>query len=140
MEIVYERGGKEQKDERDRLFEMLEVATIFYASRLDDDAKKYLRERGMSDATTQLFRLGLAGDSWSELSDFLKGKKFSQKEIGWRPCQKKSVARLSTSSAIRIFPDSAIALRSGSSAFGSHLRAPTLRRQILTLVGNVLIP
>ena len=81
MEIVYERGGKEQKDERDRLFEMLEVATIFYASRLDDDAKKYLRERGMSDATTQLFRLGLAGDSWSELSDFLKGKKFSEKEI-----------------------------------------------------------
>ncbi|MDO8514391.1 MAG: DNA primase [bacterium] len=81
VELVYERGGKEKKDERERLFELIEVATIFYASRLSDAAKKYLKERGLKDATVQEFRLGLAGDSWSEASEYLKGKKFSDREI-----------------------------------------------------------
>src|SRR3989344_4817420 len=57
VEIVYERGGKGEKDERERMFELLEVATI------------------------KEFRLGLAGDAWSELSDFLKTKKFSDREV-----------------------------------------------------------
>jgi DNA primase len=81
VELVYERGGNQQKDERERLFELLETATIFYTSRLDDAAKKYLKERGVSDATIKEFRLGLAGDAWSELSDFLRTKKFSDKEL-----------------------------------------------------------
>ncbi|MDO8576128.1 MAG: DNA primase, partial [bacterium] len=81
VELVYERGGKEKKDERERLFELLEAATIFYTSRLSDAAKKYLKERGMTDATIQAFRLGLAGDSWSEASEHLRTKKFADKEI-----------------------------------------------------------
>jgi len=79
--LVYERAGKEQKDERDRLFELLEIATIYYAGQLDDAAKKYLKGRGLKDATIQEFRLGLAGSEWSALSDFLKKKKFTEKEI-----------------------------------------------------------
>src|SRR6185436_20184514 len=55
VELVYERGGKEQKNERDRLFEMLEASTIFYTSRLSDDAKKYLKERGLSEQTVKEF-------------------------------------------------------------------------------------
>ena len=43
--LVYERP--EKKDERDRLFELLETATIFYTSRLNEPAKKYLKERGL---------------------------------------------------------------------------------------------
>ena len=81
VELVYERGGKEKKDERERLFELLEAATIFYTSKLNDAAKKYLKERGLTDATIQAFRLGLAGDTWSELSDALKAKKFTEREM-----------------------------------------------------------
>src|SRR6185369_12734917 len=81
VEIVYERGGKEKKDERERLFELLETATIFYTSRLSDAAKKYLKERGLKEETIQAFRVGQAGDSWSELSDFLKLKKYTDKEL-----------------------------------------------------------
>ena len=58
---MYERGGKVEKDERERMFELLEVATIFYMSRLDDAARKYLKERGITEATVKEFRLGLAG-------------------------------------------------------------------------------
>src|SRR6185436_13685523 len=56
--LVYERS--EKRDERERLFELMEVAAIFYTSRLDNAAKKYLKERGLSEATIKEFRLGLA--------------------------------------------------------------------------------
>ena len=86
VKIVYERSrgggaGKEEKDERDRLFELLETATIFYSSRLNDAAKQYLKERGISGASAKEFRLGLAGEGWNDLIDYLKGKKFSEKEM-----------------------------------------------------------
>lgn len=79
--LVYERGEKGAQDEKERLFTLLETATIFYSGRLTDEAKKYLRNRGLTDATMQAFRLGWAGNSWSEGSDFFRGKKFSEKEI-----------------------------------------------------------
>ena len=86
VKIVYEhsrsRGAdKEEKDERDRLFELLETSTIFYTSRLNDAAKQYLKERGIAGATAKEFRLGLAGEGWNDLIDYLKGKKFSEKEM-----------------------------------------------------------
>jgi len=77
--LVYERP--EKRDARERLFELLEVATIFYMSRLSDTAKQYLKERGIKTATMQEFRLGFAGESWSELSEHLKEKKFTEREI-----------------------------------------------------------
>lgn len=79
VELVYSKG--EEKDEKDRLFEAMEAATIFYQSRLTDDAKKYLKDRGVEEETTRAFRVGWAGDGWTELSDHLKGKKFTEKEL-----------------------------------------------------------
>lgn len=81
VEIVYERAGTEKKDERDRLFELMEAATIFYRSKLSGDAKKYLHDRGLTDATIAEFRLGFAGSEWTNASDFLKTKGFTDKEI-----------------------------------------------------------
>lgn len=81
VEIVYEKGNPGEKDERARLFELLEAATIFYSSRLDDAARAYVRERGLEEQTVKEFRLGLAGNGWSDLSDYLKGKKYSDTEI-----------------------------------------------------------
>lgn len=79
VEISYEKP--EARDARDRLFELLETATIFYSSRLNDAAKAYLKERGLSDGTVQQFRVGWAGDSWSEASEYFKSKKFTDNEI-----------------------------------------------------------
>ncbi|HUO49955.1 MAG TPA: DNA primase [Candidatus Paceibacterota bacterium] len=81
VEIQYDSGYKEEKDERERLFELLEAATIYYTGKLSDEARKYLHERGMTDATIKEFRLGLAGSEWTAASDYLKAKKFSEKEI-----------------------------------------------------------
>ncbi|MEK9154305.1 MAG: DNA primase [Patescibacteria group bacterium] len=93
VQIVYERGEKEKKDlsampahagqagERDRLFELLETATIFFSSRLNDLEKQYLERRGITGATAKEFRLGFAGNGWSDLADHLKEKKFSEHEM-----------------------------------------------------------
>lgn len=81
VELVYERGGKEKKDERDRLFELMEAATIFYTSQLTADAKQYLTERGLHERTVRAFRLGWAGNEWTKLADHLKAKHFSDKEM-----------------------------------------------------------
>jgi len=74
-------SGREQKDDKDRLFEAMEAATLIYQTALSDAAKEYLKSRGLTDETVRAFRLGWAGDSWSALSDYLAQKKFSEKEI-----------------------------------------------------------
>ncbi|MBM3261492.1 DNA primase [Candidatus Kaiserbacteria bacterium] len=73
-----EIGGKDIKD---RLFEVMEAATIYYVSKLTDEALAYLKNRGLEDTTIRSFRLGYAGAQWSELSDHLKAKKFTEAEI-----------------------------------------------------------
>ncbi len=79
--LVYARGERDAEDEKDRLFAAMEAATIFYQTRLSPDAKKYLHERGLTDATIAHFRVGWAGNGWSELADHLRGKKYTEKEI-----------------------------------------------------------
>lgn len=81
--LVYEKKG--ERDSRERLFELLETATIFYASNLSDPAREYLHKRGINDETTKSFRVGLAGcppaGGWSDTSNYLRNKNFSEKEI-----------------------------------------------------------
>lgn len=79
VELVYSQG--EKKDDKDRLFEAMEAATLFFQSKLDTEAKDYLTKRGVEIGTMNAFRIGYVGDAWSELCDHLKGKKFSDKEI-----------------------------------------------------------
>ena len=79
--LVYAHGEREEKDERDRLFALLEAAALFYSSRLSDEAREYLRGRGLTDATISHFRIGLAGSGWSDAADHLRGKGYSEKEI-----------------------------------------------------------
>jgi DNA primase len=83
VEIVYRGRGesREHKDERDRLFELMETAAIFYASHLSDEAKNYLYGRGVEESTIRAFRIGWAGNAWSDASEYLRGKKFAEKEI-----------------------------------------------------------
>ncbi len=76
--LTYTRG--EKKDDTDRLYESLEAATIYYQSKLDVAARAYLARRGLKE-TIASFRIGYAGDGWSDLSDTLKQKGFSEREL-----------------------------------------------------------
>lgn len=88
LKILAERAGvplvytrSEKKEGVDRLFELMEVATVFYTSKLSEEAEKYLKERGLTESTITAFRVGLAGNGWDDCITFLKNKKFSDKEI-----------------------------------------------------------
>ena len=72
--LDYARSKGQNKDERDKLFELLETAVIFYMSRLNEPVKKYLKERGITEETMRAFRLGFAGEEWSAALDYLRGK------------------------------------------------------------------
>lgn len=80
---VAEPGAKENKD---RLFALLELATKFYEKQLWDGAGKdrilkYLRERGLSDESIRQFRLGYAPDGWRHQLEFFTKKGFTLTEL-----------------------------------------------------------
>ena len=79
--VEYSRAGADEKDERDRLFNLLEAATLFYTAQITPEVREYLHQRGVTDDTLIKFRLGWAGNGWSDLSTALRAKKYSEKEI-----------------------------------------------------------
>lgn len=81
VKIEYSAHDAKEDTEKDRLFSLMETATLFYQSRLTEDALKYLHERGLTDATIASFRIGWAGNAWTDVYDYLKSKKYSEKEI-----------------------------------------------------------
>lgn len=81
VQIVYDRVNAGERDSKERLFAVIEAATLFWIARLDAEAEDYLRGRGLTDETIRSFRLGLAGNGWSDASDHLKAKGFTEQEI-----------------------------------------------------------
>jgi DNA primase len=82
VQVVFERGESGgTRDAKERLFQIMETATIFYQSRMDNEARAYLHGRGLSDDTLHSFRLGLAGNGWSDASEHLKAKGFTETEL-----------------------------------------------------------
>ena len=81
VEIVYQKGQKSEDDERDRLFAVMDAATLFFATHLNEGAREYLKKRGMNDESMKTFRLGFAGNGWTDALDQLKKKGFSEKDI-----------------------------------------------------------
>lgn len=72
--ISNERG--DGGDEKKLLFEVLELATIFFEQNLEENekAQAYLTERGLTEETIKKFRLGYAPASWRALSEHLVSK------------------------------------------------------------------
>lgn len=78
-----EPGAKENKD---RLFALLELATKFYEKQLWDGSGKekilsYLRGRGLTDESIKSFRLGYAPDGWRHQLEFFTKKGFTLTEL-----------------------------------------------------------
>lgn len=79
----YERSEPgAEKENKERLYDALELATKFYEKQLWDGPGKekilqYLRERGLSDESIKKFRLGYAPSGWRHTADFLTSKGFT---------------------------------------------------------------
>ncbi len=96
LRLLAQRAGVELKPltresagwrtERQRLYEICELAAKFFEKQLDGsstgkDAKKYLLGRGISEENIRKWRLGWAPDTWQGLSDFLVSKGYKNEEI-----------------------------------------------------------
>lgn len=73
-----DEAAERRERQRASLTDVMEMATNFFQERLQGadgaKARAYLRERGLTPATQQAFRLGYAPDSRNALKEFLAGK------------------------------------------------------------------
>ncbi|ESZ18783.1 DNA primase [Mesorhizobium sp. L48C026A00] len=81
------RDAQEERREKERasLTEVMEMATVFFQERLQGPegakARAYLRDRGLTPATQQSFRLGYAPDSRNALKEHLAAKGVPKADI-----------------------------------------------------------
>jgi DNA primase len=76
----------ELKTERQRLYEICELAAYFFEKQLEAGemgklARKYLLDRGISEESIKEWSIGYAPNAWQGLSDFLKSKNYKGDEI-----------------------------------------------------------
>lgn len=72
-------------EKKKRMYAMNAEAARFFFARLTDrggeKALKYLRDRGLSNATIKTFGIGFAPDAWTSLVDFMKTKGYTEAEL-----------------------------------------------------------
>jgi DNA primase len=80
---AYTKEMKEIDDAKDRLFMIMEESTKFYEKNLEKkkEALEYLKGRGLNEKSIKEFRIGYAEDDWRSLCNFLREKKYTDKEI-----------------------------------------------------------
>ena len=96
LRILAQRAGVELKPrspewqkfktERQRLYEICELATKFFEKQLEGsslgkETKKYLLGRGIKEESIKKWRIGYSPDTWSGLSDFLVSQDYKNEEI-----------------------------------------------------------
>lgn len=93
LKILAEKAGvqlrpmrPELKTERNRLYEICELACKFFekqleASKSGQAAKKYLLDRGINEQSVEKWKIGYAPDKFRGLSDFLISNDYNASEI-----------------------------------------------------------
>ena len=84
--VVLKRINPELRTERQRLYEICDLATSFFEKQLHGSewgrkAKEYLLKRGISEDSIKKWRLGYSPDTWQGLSDFLVSRGYNREEI-----------------------------------------------------------
>ena len=77
---------KEWQTERQRLYEICELAARFFEKQLEGgssgkEAKNYLLDRGIKEESVKKWRVGYAPDVWQGLSDFLTSRGYKKEEV-----------------------------------------------------------
>jgi len=80
------RDGTQEKSEKTKLYEVNSLAAEYYHYLLTghsagEEARKYLKERGIGDKIIKTFKLGYALDEWDGLLTYLTKKKNYSKDI-----------------------------------------------------------
>jgi len=90
LKILAERAGIELEkyepgkvEKKDKLFKLLEESTKFFVGCLQEETipKEYLKKRGLTEKTIKDWQIGYANDDWHKVSEYLKGKGFTDEEM-----------------------------------------------------------
>jgi len=81
--VELKRIDPKMRTERDGLFRLTNAASGFFEKNLkeSDEAKTYLKERGINEDTIKEFRLGFAKNKWRDLFDEFTQKKVPEKAM-----------------------------------------------------------
>ncbi|PIR57715.1 MAG: DNA primase [Parcubacteria group bacterium CG10_big_fil_rev_8_21_14_0_10_38_31] len=81
--VELKRDDPRERNEKDILTKVTESAVSFYQGKLkeEDNARAYLKERGLNDDSIKNFHIGFAPTGWRNLYDFLKSKNFSDTDM-----------------------------------------------------------
>lgn len=83
--VQLKRQPPELRTERQRLYEICELATQFFEKQLESKTgqavKEYLLGRGISEESLRKWRIGYSPDTWGGLSDFLISKGYKKEEV-----------------------------------------------------------
>ncbi len=90
VQLRYEEGGGprggEEPGRRQRLLEAHRVAAAYFAEQLHTPpaqrARDFLAERGFDRASAERFGVGFAPSGWDSLSRHLRGRSFTEAELG----------------------------------------------------------
>ena len=80
---AYTREMKEAESEKEKLYRVMEAATLYFENNLSESKEvlDYLRSRGLNDKSIKDFRVGFAKLDWRLLYDHLKGRGFSDNDL-----------------------------------------------------------
>ncbi|MSU54611.1 MAG: DNA primase [Candidatus Staskawiczbacteria bacterium] len=84
--VELKRENIQLRTERQRLYEICELACKFFEKQLEasatgKEAQEYLFKRGITGESLKKWRVGWSPDTWNGLSDFLISKGYSREEI-----------------------------------------------------------
>jgi DNA primase len=84
--VQLKRENPQIRTERQRLYEICDLATKFFEKQLEgsaigQEARAYLLKRGISAESIKKWRLGYSPDTWNGLTDFLIGKGYTREEV-----------------------------------------------------------
>ena len=84
-QLTYEEGASRDNGERARVLEANALTAAFFEAALSSDeaepGRKLMAERGFDAAALAHFGVGWAPKGWTNLSDYLKSKGFSDQEL-----------------------------------------------------------
>ena len=85
VELEQYRAGeaKEERSQKDRLYELMEHACRYYEGEFtkDAEAREYVKNRGLTEETIKAFRVGFAPKEWRSVSNDLRTRGFTDAEI-----------------------------------------------------------
>lgn len=84
--VTLKKQDPKLKSEKQRLFEICELSAKFFSKQLSASSigakmTEYLQSRGINHESIGQWRLGFAPDDWHALSNFLKSRGYTDKEI-----------------------------------------------------------